>query len=272
LRRTSNRKARMYAIEARGLVKSFKGVRAVDGVDVLVPAGAVVALLGPNGAGKTTTLMMLLGITRPDEGSISLLGHPLPQERIQAMKQTNFTASYVGMPDRMKVSEVLQVYADIYEAPRPRVGEVVDLMEIHDLVDRYTTQLSSGQRTLLGLAKSFLNRPRLLVLDEPTASLDPDVATRIRGILVRAQEEQDFTLLITSHNMSEIERLCERVIFLAAGRVVADGSPVEITAHYGAEDLEGTFLTIAAGERPGAGPPARSEGPSVPGLGREERP
>jgi ABC-2 type transport system ATP-binding protein len=252
----------MYAIEARGLIKTYGGVTAVDGLDLLVEEGDVVGLLGPNGAGKTTTLMMLLGITTPEAGSIRLLGHPLPKERVAAVARTNFTASYVGVPDRIRVREVLGVFAGIYGVPKRRIGEVIEQFGLEPYVDRFATQLSSGQKTLLGLAKAMLNEPDLLILDEPTASLDPEVATRIRGILMDVHRQRRFTLLITSHNMSEIERLCRRVVFVAKGRVVADGSPAEIISHYGAEDLEGTFLTIAAG-----GGPTHGEGSTTPGLG-----
>ena len=239
----------MYAIDATGLTKSFRGTRAVDGIDLLVDEGDVVGLLGPNGAGKTTTIMMLLGITEPDAGAVRLLGHPLPRERTQALEKTNFTASYVGMPDRMRVREILTVFAGIYRTPRRRVGEVMDLFDLQEFAKRTISQLSSGQRTLLGLAKAMLNRPQLLFLDEPTASLDPEVAQRIREILLAAHREEQFTLLITSHNMSDVERLCRRVVFIARGRIVADGAPTEIVERYGAEDLEGTFLSIASEAR-----------------------
>jgi ABC-2 type transport system ATP-binding protein len=251
----------MYAIEARGLVKAYGGVSAVEGLDLLVEEGDVVGLLGPNGAGKTTTLMMLLGITTPDSGTIRLLGHPLPDERVAAVARTNFTASYVGVPDRIRVREVLDVFAGIYGVSRKRIRAVIELFGLEPFERRFATQLSSGQKTLLGLAKAMLNEPELLILDEPTASLDPEVATRIRSILMDIHRERRFTLLITSHNMSEIERLCRRVVFVAKGRVVADGSPAEIVSRYGAADLEGTFLTIAAG-----GGPAHGEGSTTPGM------
>ncbi len=237
----------MYAIEAIGLTKSFRGVRAVDGVDLLVEEADVVALLGPNGAGKTTTLMMLLGITEPDTGRIRLLGHELPAERSLALRRANFTASYIKMPERLRVREALEIFARIYGVPLTRVDEVAEAVGITGLLKRFPEQLSSGQRTLVGLAKSLINRPRLLVLDEPTASLDPEVATRIREVLLALHAEERFTLLITSHNMAEIERLCRRVVFIARGRVVADGAPGEVAASYGAADLEATFLSIASG-------------------------
>jgi len=235
----------LYAIEARGLTKAFRGTRAVDDLDVLIESGTVVALLGPNGAGKTTTLMMLLGMTDPDAGSIRILGHTLPRERAIALAKVNFTASYVSLPSDVRVRHHLWVFADIYGVSRTRAEEVLELFRIGHLFDRPTAQLSSGQRTLVGLAKAMLNRPRLLVLDEPTASLDPEVGSEVRRILIEEKAREGFTILMTSHNMAEIERLCSRVIFLAAGRAVADGAPAEIAARYGHEDLEDTFLSIA---------------------------
>ena len=235
----------MYAIEARGLTKSFGGVRAVDGLDIMIDEGDVVALLGPNGAGKTTTLMMLLGMTDPDAGTVRILGHPLPAERPLALAKTNFTATYVSLPSDIQVRHHLWVFAEIYGVPRTRTMEVLELFHIGHLYDRPTSHLSSGQRTLIGLAKAMLNRPRLLVLDEPTASLDPQVGAEVRRILLQEQARDGFTVLMTSHNMAEIERLCRRVIFLAQGRSVADGSPAEVAARYGHEDLEDTFVSIA---------------------------
>jgi ABC-2 type transport system ATP-binding protein len=245
----------MHAIEAIGLTKSFKGVTAVDGVDLFVDEGDIVALLGPNGAGKTTTLMMLLGITEPDAGTVRLLGYELPAGRTAALEQTNFTASYIALPEEMRVRHFLRVFAEIYGVSKARLDEVVDLLEIGGLMGRLTNQVSSGQRTLIGLAKALLNRPRLLILDEPTASLDPEVASRIRRLLLSLHERDRFTILITSHNMAEIERLCRRVVFIARGRVVADGPPEAIAARYGHEDLESTFLSIAAESRAPHGDP-----------------
>jgi ABC-2 type transport system ATP-binding protein len=235
----------VYAIEARGLRKSFDGTRAVDGLDLVVEEGEITAILGPNGAGKTTTLMMLLGMTEPDGGSVSLLGHPLPRERSRALERTNFTASYVSPPGDTRVKHYLWVFAHLYGVPRSRAREVLERFRIGELFDRKTTDLSSGQRTLVGLAKAMLNRPRLLVLDEPTASLDPEVGAMVRDTLREEQEREGFTILLTSHNMTEVERLCRRVVFLAGGRAVADGPPGEIAARYEREDLEATFLSIA---------------------------
>jgi ABC-2 type transport system ATP-binding protein len=235
----------LYAIEARNLTKSFRGVRAVDDLSVLVEEGDVVALLGPNGAGKTTTLMMLLGIIEPDAGRVRLLGRPLPDERSEALLQTNFAATYVSLPSDLRVKHYLWVFADAYGVPRSRAREVLELFSVDHLYERQTSHLSSGQRTLVGLAKAMLNRPRLLVLDEPTASLDPEVGAEVRRVLLEEQRREGSTVLMTSHNMNEIERMCRRVIFLAHGAAVADGTPSEIAARYGREDLEETFVSIA---------------------------
>jgi ABC-2 type transport system ATP-binding protein len=244
----------MYAIEAVGLRKRFRNkgkdatekfTQAVDGVDLLVEEGDVVALLGPNGAGKTTTLMMLLGVTEPDEGKVTLLGHPLPEERTRALEQTNFTASYIGMPYRVRVKEILRVYSTLYGARKAWLDEITEKLGISDFLERFSSQLSSGQRTLVGLTKALLSEPRLLVLDEPTASLDPEVAERVRKVLREEHARRKFTVLVTSHNMADIERLCRRVVFVARGLVVADGSPTEIAAKYGTTDMEQTFLHIA---------------------------
>ena len=235
----------MFAIEAQGLVKSFRGVRAVDGVDLRVRLGESVALLGPNGVGKTTTLMMLLGVTEPDGGTVRILGHDLPAERAEAMEAVSFTATYLSIPSDLRVRQFFDVFADLYGVPRAWWRELAERLGIAGLAGRMGHELSSGQRTLVGVARALMPRPRLLVLDEPTASLDPEVAARVRGLLADEQDAHGFALLITSHNMVEVERLCRRVVFLSGGRIVADAGPEELRDRYGADDLEGTFLEVA---------------------------
>ncbi len=237
------------ALTARALVKQFKRVRAVDGVDLTVGAGERVALLGPNGAGKTTTLMMLLGVVTPDSGTVELVGEPLPGRRSAAMERVGFAAGYLPLPERLRVREFLELFADLYGLPERRdaVARGLTRFRIEDLADAMGNELSSGQRTLVGIVKATLHNPPLLILDEPTASLDPDVAHRVRSGLERLCAEDGTALLVTSHNMQEVERLCSRVVFLAGGRVVANGSPEEVVTHFGSSDLEGVFLHLAEG-------------------------
>jgi ABC-2 type transport system ATP-binding protein len=237
---------------AQGLVKAYRGHRAVDGVDLVVRAGERVALLGPNGAGKTTTLLMLLGAVTPDAGTVELLGLRLPEGRSAAMEGVGFAAGYLPLPERMRVREVLAVFARLYGIadPGPAVTAGLARFQIEHLADHMASELSSGQRTLVGIVKGTLHRPRLLVLDEPTASLDPDVAHRVREALERINQEDGTALLVTSHNMTDVEQVCERVIFLSRGRVIADDSPERVAAQFGRDDLEQVFLHLAAEESP----------------------
>ena len=240
---------RAPVLEARGLVKEYKRVRAVDGIDLTVGAGERVALLGPNGAGKTTTLMMLLGVISPDEGEIEIVGKRLPRERTLAMEQVGFAAGYLPLPERLRVEEFLTLFGRLYGVhdPRDAVAKGLARFNIETLARAMGNELSSGQRTLVGIIKATLHQPRLLVLDEPTASLDPDVARRVRSGLERLCADEGTALLVTSHNMVEVERLCERVVFVSRGQVVADGTPERVAAHFGRADLEGVFLHLAEG-------------------------
>jgi ABC-2 type transport system ATP-binding protein len=239
-------------LEARGLTKRFRDVTAVDGIDLTVAAGGRVALLGPNGAGKTTTLLMLLGVVTPDGGTVELAGHRLPRRRSKAMEQVGFVAGYLPLPDRLRVREALSVFAGFYglagAAADAAIDEGLARFRIEHLAGRFCMELSSGQRTLVGIVKSSLHRPQLLVLDEPTASLDPDVADRVRTGLLDLNAADGTALLVTSHNMVEVERLCDRVVFVAGGRIVADGTPEEVVGRYGRGDLEGVFLHLARGD------------------------
>jgi ABC-2 type transport system ATP-binding protein len=234
-------------VELRGLTKRFRDVAAVDGLDLEVAAGARVGLLGPNGAGKTTTLLMLLGVILPDSGTVRLVGRPLPRQRSKALAEVGFVAGYLPLPENLTVRESLEIFAGFYGIRRPGrvVEDAIDRFGVGALVDKKGQTLSSGQRTLVGIVKAVLHRPRLLVLDEPTASLDPDVAMRVRAALLEVHRAGDTALFVTSHNMREVETLCERVVMLARGRIAADGTPQEIADQFGAVDLEGAFLEVA---------------------------
>jgi ABC-2 type transport system ATP-binding protein len=239
-------------LEARGLRKRFRDVQAVDGVDLDVAASERVALLGPNGAGKTTTLLMLLGVVTPDHGTITILDHELPRGRSAAMEDVGFVAGYLPLPDRLRVREALGIFAGFYGLDRRAADEAIERglsrFRITSLADRMCMELSSGQRTLVGIVKAALHQPRLLVLDEPTASLDPDVASRVRAGLLDLCANDGTALLVTSHNMLEVERLCERVVFIAGGRVVANGSPAQVAEMFGHGDLEAVFLQLAGND------------------------
>jgi ABC-2 type transport system ATP-binding protein len=235
-------------LEAVGLVKQYRRVRAVDGVSVSVAPGERVALLGPNGAGKTTTLLMLLGVLTPDEGTVTILGHRLPKERQHAMAQVGFVAGYLPLAERLKVREFLGLYARLY-TDADLTGTIEGALSrfgIAHLADAMGGELSSGQKTLVGIVKATLHTPKLLVLDEPTASLDPDVAHRVRTGLLDYAEASGASMLITSHNMDEVQRLAHRVIFVRDGQVAANDTPANVAAHFGREDLEEVFIHLAA--------------------------
>jgi ABC-2 type transport system ATP-binding protein len=244
-------------LEARGLVKDYKRARAVDGVDLVVHERERVGLLGPNGAGKTTTLLMLLGVVAPDAGTVVICGRRLERQRSRAAENVGFAAGYLPLAERLRVREYLRLYGNLYGLtdPGPAIEAGLARFRVEHLADAMGTELSSGQRTLVGIVRATLHRPRLLVLDEPTASLDPDVALRVRTGLRALCDEEGTALLVTSHDMSEVSRLCERVVFLAQGRVVADGTPGEVTARFGRSDLEGVFLHLAEERHPEQEPP-----------------
>lgn len=234
-------------LRARELRKQFDDTLAVGGVDVDVNAGERVALVGPNGAGKTTTLLMLLGAIDPDSGGVEINGHDLASERVAAMRRVGFAAGYLPLPRYLSVRETLEFFASLHELTNPReaVDDALRQWGIERLAEQKTQTLSSGQATLVGLAKSILHEPDLVVLDEPTASLDPEVAHRVRQGLLTLNEERGTAILVTSHDMREVELLGERLIFLARGRVLHEGPPAEVVAATGDADLEALFLRVA---------------------------
>jgi ABC-2 type transport system ATP-binding protein len=239
-------------IRVRELRKRYGAIEALRGISFDVARGTTTALLGGNGAGKTTTISMLLGVLLPSAGSIRLLGHDMPRERYQVLPRLNFTSPYVDLPKRLTVRENLTVYARLYgvRAVRQRIAALARELDIEALLRRPYGDLSAGQRTRVSLAKALLNEPEVLLLDEPTASLDPDVADRVRTWLQDYQHRTGATMLLASHNMPEVERMCDDVIMLRAGVVVDQG--------YGRDDLEQVFLHIA---RAGQERPARIPSP-----------
>lgn len=233
---------------ADNLRKRFESTNAVNGISISIERGERVGIVGPNGAGKTTTLLMLLGAIEPDEGTVQLVGESLPAGRSSAMERVGFAAGYLPLPERLTVTETLIFFATLYglASPEDEAARILDELSISHLGDQACESLSSGQGTLVGLAKALIHQPELIVLDEPTASLDPDVAMRVRDRLERMNTEHDMTVLLTSHDMREVEQLTDRVIFLRSGEVIADGEPAAVVAERGFESLEAMFLSEAA--------------------------
>jgi ABC-2 type transport system ATP-binding protein len=235
------------ALDVQDLSKRYGEVLAVDRLSFTMPRGTVWGLLGGNGAGKTTTIAMLLGLLVPSSGRILALGHDMATDRFAALARMNFSSPYVSLPHRLSVRENLRVYAHLYGVARieARIAELAAALELGDFLDRPAGQLSAGQKTRVTLAKALINRPELLLLDEPTASLDPDTADWVRTLLERATRETGCAILLASHNMAEVERLCAHVLMMKRGRLVDEGSPADLVARYGREDLEQVFLDIA---------------------------
>ena len=235
------------AIDVRHLSKQFGAIRAVDDLGFTVPRGSVCALLGGNGAGKTTTLSLLLGLLTPSAGSIRILGEDMLAHRYRVLGRMNFSSPYVDLPQRLSVAENLSVYAHLYGVrhARRRVEALAGELDIAAFLKRPYGTLSAGQRTRVTLAKALLNEPEVLLLDEPTASLDPDSADRIRGYLRDYQQRSGATVLLASHNMPEVERLCDDVLMLRGGRLVDRGTPAQLLERYGRSTLEEVFLDIA---------------------------
>ncbi|MBN8459490.1 MAG: ABC transporter ATP-binding protein [Verrucomicrobia bacterium] len=234
-------------LEAVELTREFSGTRALDRFSFQLRRGEVLGLLGANGAGKTTAMNCLLGLTLPTSGNLFAFGLELHKHRVEILRKTNFSSSYVSLPGNLKVWQNLLVFARIYGVPKPRrkIDELLERLEVAHLRDRVTGQLSAGESTRVNLCKAFLNDPELLMLDEPTASLDPDIADKVRKVVRRARDERNVAILYTSHNMRDIEEVCDRVIFLHKGRIVAEGSPAEILRRSAEQSLENVFIRIA---------------------------
>ena len=207
----------------------------------------MLGLLGPNGAGKTTTLQLLLGLTTPTSGTAYVLGLDVQKHRRAVLQRVNFSSAYISLPTNLSVWENLNVFARLYGVRRPRqkIGELLELFDMPHIGKHITGALSSGQLTRVNLCKAFLNDPEVLFLDEPTASLDPAIATKVRETLQHMQRKRRVTILYTSHNMHEIERMCDRVIFLAQGRIVTEGTPQEVLRRARTTSLEELFISIA---------------------------
>ncbi|MDP2683111.1 MAG: ABC transporter ATP-binding protein [Deltaproteobacteria bacterium] len=236
-------------IEVSSLTKTFNGNKAVDNISFEVYQGEILGLLGPNGAGKTTTLQMLLGLTTPTSGDIMIFGLDISHHREKILQDVNFSSSYISMPYSLTIMENLIVFARLYgvKNPKEKIAGLLKDFEIEDIKDRVVRSLSTGQITRVCLVKALLNDPKILFLDEPTASLDPDIADKTRRLLKKIQKEKGLSILYTSHNMKEMEEMSDRIIFLDKGKIIAAGRPEEVLTKFKVENLEDVFIKIARG-------------------------
>jgi ABC-2 type transport system ATP-binding protein len=234
-------------LHVRELTKAFDDVVAVDRLSFSIARGEIVGILGANGAGKTTTLQMILGLIRHTSGRIEIFGQDLEQHRIEILSRMNFSSVGVNLPMNLRISQNLWIFAKLYgvkDAWR-RIDALLNLLGIDHLRDAITGRLSSGEVSRVNLCKALLNHPQLLLLDEPTASLDPDIADKVRKILRRVQQEEEVAMLYTSHNMRDIEEICDRVLFLHNGRLIAEGTPAQMVERFRMQSLEEVFIRIA---------------------------
>ncbi|HWT31714.1 MAG TPA: ABC transporter ATP-binding protein [Propylenella sp.] len=244
-------RAEVPAIAVQDLAKTYRRITAVDGITFSVPRGAIVGLLGGNGAGKTTTIAIVMGLVLPTRGTAKVLGIDMSDDRHRILHRINFESPYVEMPKRLTVRQNLKVFGALYnvENIRERIDELAAALDLKEFLDRPSGQLSAGQKTRVALAKALVNNPDVLLLDEPTASLDPDTADWVRSHLERYRNERHAAILLASHNMPEVERLCDDVLMMKAGKIVDRGAPAELIARYGRENMEEVFLDVARDRR-----------------------
>ena|SRR3989338_733428 len=237
----------MDILEVKDLNKMYGGIKAVDDISFSIGAGEIVGLLGPNGAGKTSTISMVLGLLEPDSGFIRVFGKNIATHRSEVLASMNFAAVYTQLPGNMTVRQNLMIFSLLYGVtnPRKRVEELIDEFDLSGHADTRCGFLSSGELSRLNIAKAFLNLPRLLLLDEPTASLDPSAAGIVRERLLEYVRSRGAAILWTSHDMKEIEHVCNRVLFISHGKILLAGDPKKLPAQNGKKDLEDLFISIA---------------------------
>lgn len=236
-------------VEVTDLRKMFNGVTALDSISFSVQPREIVGLLGANGAGKTTAIHILLGLTTPSAGQVRIFSLDIARHRSSILQRCNFSSAYTNLPMNLRVWENLRIFSLIYNVPnwKSKSAELLDLFEISHLRNHISGHLSSGESTRLNLCKALLNDPELLLLDEPTASLDPDMADKLRKSLRQIQKERNIAMLYTSHNMRDVEEICDRVLFLNRGRVISTGTPAEVMAQFHQKSLEEVFIAVARG-------------------------
>ena len=239
-------------LEVKNIIKKFNNTIAVNDISFKIEKNKTLGLLGPNGCGKTTSIGMMLGLITPTSGEILINDIKLePKNRIKLLSFMNFASPYIELPKKLTVEQNLEVYARLYGVKKikERVNEMIEGLNLRKFLDKKTGELSSGQKNRVALAKSLINKPKLLFLDEPTASLDPDIGDYIREYIEKYKKNNELTILLASHNMAEVERLCDKIIMMKEGKIVDSGTCDELVKKHGRENLEDTFLKIARGTK-----------------------
>ena len=235
-------------IEIKNLNKKYKNFNAVQNLNFEIKKGSIIGLLGPNGCGKTTTLGMILGLIKPTSGTVNINGKDIENEknRIEILEKINFISPYIELPKKLTVKENLIVYGKMYSVQNleEKINSLIVDLNLIDLKNRKTGELSSGQKNRVSLAKSLINDPEILLLDEPTASLDPDTGDYIRGYIQKFAKKNDTTILLASHNMDEVKRLCTKVMMMKNGEIIDQGSCADLINKHGRKNLEETFLKL----------------------------
>ena len=235
-----------YSVEVINLSKSYGKKDAVRGIDFKIKENEIIGLLGPNGCGKTTTIGMLLGLLKPSKGQININGMKIEKNRIEILQKINFISPYIELPKKLTVQQNLVVYGKLYSVKnlRSRIEYLTSKLRLEELLNKITGELSSGQKNRVSLAKALINDPDVLFLDEPTASLDPEIGDFVRTFLENYKREKKISVLLASHNMNEVTRLCSSVLMMKDGVIIDKGKPKELIAKHGRQNLEEVFLKL----------------------------
>ena len=235
------------SIKVIDLKKNYGNKEAVKNINFEIKENEIIGLLGPNGCGKTTTIGMILGLLKPTSGQVLINGFQLEKNRIEILQKINFISPYIELPKKLTVKQNLIVYGKLYSVKNlnSRIDYLVEELRLQNLLDRVTGELSSGQKNRISLAKAIINNPSVLLLDEPTASLDPETGDFVRTFLENYKKEKKISVLLASHNMEEVKRLCGTVLMMKDGKIVDRGSPKELITKYGRKNLEEVFLKLS---------------------------
>ena len=236
-------------VEVKNIKKNYGKNEAVKGISFSIKEDEILGLLGPNGSGKTTTIGMLLGLLKPTSGEIFINGQKLEGNRIEILEQINFISPYIELPKKLTVKQNLVVYGKLYKIKKidARIEYLSEKLRMHDLLNNVTGELSSGQKNRVSLAKALINEPKVLLLDEPTASLDPEVGDFVRSFLEDYKKEKKISILLASHNMNEVTRLCKSILMMKDGIIIDKGNPDELINKHGRRNLEEVFLKLSRG-------------------------